>query len=68
MNLLFISGLFSGIVGLLWLILIIYALYDIIKSNMPQNTKLLWIIIVLVAPILGSIIYLIWGKNQTINI
>jgi len=65
----FISELISGIFGfiffVLYVVLFIYALLDIIKSSrLNQNTKLLWIIIILIAPILGSLIYLVWGRNQ----
>jgi hypothetical protein len=65
----FISELISGVFGLIfffaWALLVVYALLDIFKnSNFNQNTKLLWIIIILVAPILGSMIYIFWGRNQ----
>ncbi|OCX50921.1 hypothetical protein BEL04_19565 [Mucilaginibacter sp. PPCGB 2223] len=66
----FISELISGIFGLIffvaYLILFLYALLDILKNpNLNQITKLLWILIILVAPILGSLIYIFWGRNQS---
>ena len=66
----FISELISGIFGLIffvaYLILFVYALLDILKNpNLNQTTKLLWILIILVAPILGSLIYIFWGRNQS---
>jgi len=66
----FISELISGIFGLIffvaYLILFLYALLDILKNpNLNQTTKLLWILIILVAPILGSLIYIFWGRNQS---
>lgn len=66
----FISELISGIFGLIffiaYVILFIYALLDIFKNpNLNQTTKLLWILIILIAPILGSLIYIFWGRNQT---
>ena len=65
MTLLFFPGfLFGGIFSLLWIVLIIYTLLDIFKSSIAQNSKILWIIVVLVAPILGSLIYLFWGRHQ----
>jgi apolipoprotein N-acyltransferase len=64
-NLLFFNiGPRLGIIGIISLVLMIYALLDVFKSNIPQNSKLLWVIIILVAPLIGSIIYLVWGKNQ----
>jgi len=66
----FISELISGIFGLIFFvayaILVIYAFLDIIKNpNLNQTAKLLWIIIILIAPILGSLIYIFWGRNQS---
>ncbi len=46
------------------LILFIVALLDLFNNSAPTNTKLLWLIVILIAPLLGSLIYLIWGKNQ----
>ncbi|HCN85263.1 MAG TPA: hypothetical protein DIT07_16835 [Sphingobacteriaceae bacterium] len=31
-----------------------------------RQTKLLWIIVILVAPVIGSLIYLLWGKDRQI--
>ena len=64
LTLLFIGGLFRFIFGVIWFILIVITLMDLFKSNLPTNTKLLWLIVILIAPVLGSLIYLIWGKNQ----
>ena len=47
------------------LILTVYCIIDIMRSNFTDQTnKLLWIIIVLLAPIIGSLLYLVWGRNQ----
>lgn len=64
LTLLFIGGLFRFIFGVIWFILIVITLIDLFKSNLPTNTKLLWLIVILIAPVLGSLIYLLWGKNQ----
>jgi hypothetical protein len=61
---LFIGPSFRGALGIVWLILMIYALLQVIKSNVPTNTKLLWIIVIVVAPVIGSLIYLLWGKDN----
>ncbi len=63
---LFIGGLFRFVIGVIWLILIVVALLDLFKSNLPTNTKLLWLIVILIAPGVGSLIYLLWGKHQRI--
>jgi hypothetical protein len=51
------------VAGLLWFLLIIYCLFDIFKSPAPLLTKLLWVIIVFLAPFLGCIAYLILGRR-----
>jgi hypothetical protein len=49
--------------GLLVLILDIYCLYLILNSRGDSGNKLLWVIIVLVLPILGPILYLLIGRG-----
>ena len=61
---LFIGGLIRFIFGVIWAILIIVALMDLFQSPLPTNTKLLWLIVILIAPVLGCLIYLVWGRNQ----
>lgn len=63
---LFIGGILRFLMGILWFVLIVYTLMDLLRSNLPTNTKLLWLIVILIAPILGSIIYLIAGRNKQI--
>ena len=63
---LFIGGVLRFLMGILWFALIVYTLMDLLRSNLPTNTKLLWLIVILIAPILGSIIYLIGGRNKQI--
>ena len=63
---LFIGGILRFLMGILWFVLIVHTLMDLLRSNLPTNTKLLWLIVILIAPILGSIIYLIAGRNKQI--
>jgi Phospholipase_D-nuclease N-terminal len=65
-TLLFFGGFFQFIFGVIWIILVVAALLDLFKTVMPTNTKLLWLIVILVAPVFGSLIYLFWGKYQRI--
>jgi predicted lysophospholipase L1 biosynthesis ABC-type transport system permease subunit len=60
-----ISGLFGLVFFIIELILVVYAILDIIKNpNFSFNTKLLWVIIIVLIPILGSLLYIFWGRNQ----
>ncbi len=54
--------------GCLPFILAIAALIDILRSEFREsNTKLIWVIIVIFVPVLGSILYFILGKNHKIK-
>ncbi len=54
-----------GLVGIAPFALMLYCLVEIVQSRFRDNTtKLLWILIVLFAPFLGSLIYLLIGRNQ----
>ena len=61
---LFMGGLLRFIFGVIWAILIIVALMDLFTSPLPTNTKLLWLIVILIAPVLGCLIYLLWGRKK----
>lgn len=54
----------SGIGGLIILILDIWALVSIVGSNRSTGSKVLWILLVLILPILGFIIWLFAGPRS----
>jgi hypothetical protein len=61
-----VSGVFGLVFFIIELILIVYALLDIFKNpGFNLNTKLLWVIIIVLIPILGSLLYIFWGRNQS---
>ena len=44
------------------------AIIDLVKSNFKDGTtKLIWLLIIIFAPILGSLIYFAVGKNQKVE-
>jgi len=46
-------------------ILMVYSVVDIVRSDFKDTThKLLWILIVVLAPLIGSIIYLLIGRSK----
>ena len=53
---------------LLSIILWIYCLIDILKNTFIKNDKIVWIIVVIFVPIIGSILYLLIGKNRKLKI
>jgi prepilin signal peptidase PulO-like enzyme (type II secretory pathway) len=50
---------------LIYPLLVIYCLVDIVRSDFKDSTtKLIWVLIVLFAPFLGSIVYLVMGRQS----
>ena len=48
-------------------ILLLVCVIDILKSDFKDSTtKLIWILIVLFLPVLGSLIYLLMGRSQKV--
>jgi hypothetical protein len=48
-------------------ILWISALIDILKNNFQDNNKLIWVLVVILLPIIGAVLYFIIGKKQKIT-
>jgi len=49
-----------------FIVLWVSALVDIVKNNFKKNNKLIWIIVVVMLPILGAILYFIITRKQKI--
>jgi hypothetical protein len=54
----------GGILGLLVLVLDIVAIVDALKSSMDTGKKALWIILILILPVVGMVLYFLIGKKQ----
>jgi hypothetical protein len=56
-----ISGTFGFIFLALWILLVILTLINMFRNaKLNLENKVLWLIVIIVAPILGSMIYLFW--------
>ena len=53
-----------GIVGLIILILDIIAIVDVLKSSRDVVGKLLWILLILILPVIGMVLYFIFGRSR----
>jgi len=53
----------GGLLGLIHLAIVIYAVIKIFQSAAGTGVKVLWVLIVLVLPILGLILWLIFGPK-----
>ena len=48
-------------------ILYIYILIDILKHEFTGYNKIIWILVLIFFPILGAILYLVFGRSQRIK-
>ena len=55
---------FTGILGLIHLALVVWAAVSILGSSASQGAKVLWILLVLVFPVVGLIIWLVAGPKK----
>lgn len=53
----------GGLLGLIWLIIVIWAIIKVAKSSAGGVAKLLWILILLLFPLLGLIIWFLLGPK-----
>ena len=54
----------GALLGLVILVLDIIALVDVIQSSMDSVKKLLWVVLILVLPIIGMVLYFLIGKKS----
>jgi hypothetical protein len=53
--------------GIIGLAIYIYTVYDVLVSNFGgRNDKLVWILVVLFLPFIGTILWFLMGKKTTI--
>lgn len=70
--LLFLNIDSTGVIILLLLVaayfgLIIFCLLDAVKATFKDSaTKIVWVLVILFAPFLGSVLYLLMGRNSKI--
>jgi succinate dehydrogenase/fumarate reductase cytochrome b subunit len=55
---------FNGLLGLIILGLDIWAILNIAQSRVPNGNKVLWILLVLILPLLGFIIWFFAGPRS----
>ncbi len=53
----------TGILGLIWLLIIIWAIIKVASSSAGTGAKLLWILLLLFVPLLGLILWLLLGPK-----
>ncbi len=53
-----------GLLGLIVFVLDIIAIVSIVKSSADGTTKLLWVVLVILLPFLGMILYFLMGPGR----
>ena len=54
----------GGILGLIILVLDIIAIVDVLKSSMDTGKKALWIVLILILPVVGMVLYFLIAKKS----
>jgi succinate dehydrogenase/fumarate reductase cytochrome b subunit len=55
---------FKGLLGLIILVLDIWAILNVFQSGASTAAKLLWILLILVLPVLGLILWFVAGPKK----
>lgn len=58
----------NGLVGLIILALDIWAIINVIKSNAETGVKILWILLIVLLPVIGLIIWALMGPRGNVRI
>ena len=58
--------LYGGIGGLIVLVLDIICILQVVQSSMDSTKKLIWILVILLLPILGPILWLLIGRGGAV--
>jgi len=53
----------GGFLGLIWLIITVYAIVKIVGSGAGTGAKVLWIVLVLIFPVVGVILWFLLGPK-----
>ena len=53
----------NGLLGLLVLVLDVWAIVRVVSSNATTGTKVLWVVVILLLPLLGPILWFFLGPK-----
>jgi succinate dehydrogenase/fumarate reductase cytochrome b subunit len=60
--------MFNGLIGLVILALDIWAILNVIKSSAETGIKVLWILLIVLLPLIGLIIWALMGPRGNVRI
>jgi succinate dehydrogenase/fumarate reductase cytochrome b subunit len=55
---------YSGLLGIIILVLDIWAIIQIVQGGGSTGRKLLWILVILLLPVIGLLIWLLAGRKS----
>ena len=55
---------YNGIIGLIILALDIWAIVQILQRRGPTDKKILWILVILLLPVIGLVLWLLIGRKR----
>ncbi|WP_248799583.1 PLDc N-terminal domain-containing protein [Pseudomonas sp. MWU13-2105] len=58
---------FNGLIGLIILALDIWAILNVLKSSAETGMKILWILLIILLPVLGLIIWAVAGPRGNLR-
>lgn len=61
------GSMFNSLVGLIILALAIWAILNVIKSNVDVGKKVLWILLIVLLPVIGLIIWALMGPRGNLR-
>jgi hypothetical protein len=56
-------GLEGGLLGLIILVADVWAILQILKSGQTSGSKLFWILVILLLPVIGLLAWLVMGRR-----
>jgi len=62
------GSMFNSLIGLVVLALCVWAVLNVLKSNVEVGKKVLWILLILLLPIIGLIIWALLGPRSNIRL
>ncbi|MDU4251329.1 PLD nuclease N-terminal domain-containing protein [Pseudomonas sp.] len=57
----------SGLISLIIFALDIWAIINVVKSNAEMSMKILWILVIVILPVLGLIIWAVAGPRGNVR-
>ncbi|MGG2396144.1 PLDc N-terminal domain-containing protein [Pseudomonas sp. SH1-B] len=59
---------FNGLIGLVILALDIWAIINVVKSSAETGIKILWILLIVLLPVIGLIIWALMGPRGNVRL